>query len=51
MAVIRGALGPLLEKTIKEQLAHEHDVLEGKKDRVPVSCAKLRGDGISWCAG
>lgn len=37
VSVIRGALGPLLERTIKEQLAHEHAVLEGKKKRVPVS--------------
>lgn len=37
MAVVRGALGPLLEKTIKEQLAYEHQVLEDGKERVPVS--------------
>jgi hypothetical protein len=37
VAVIRGALGPMLEKTIKEQLSYEHEVLEGKQERVPVS--------------
>ena len=37
MSVVRGALGPLLERSIKEQLAYEHEVLEGKKERIPVS--------------
>lgn len=36
VSVVRGALGPLLERTIKEQLAYEHEVLEGKKERVPI---------------
>ena len=43
VSVIRGALGPLLEKTIKEQLSYEHEVLEGKKERVPVSIMSLEG--------
>lgn len=36
MAVVRGALGPQLEKTLKEQLEYEHQVLEGKAERKPV---------------
>ena len=40
MAVVRGALGPQLEKTLKEQLEYEHQVLEGKAERKPV-----RGQG------
>ena len=36
MSVVRGALGPLLEKTIKEQLNYEHRVLEGKAERKTV---------------
>ena len=36
MSVVRGALGPLLEKTIKEQLNYEHRVLEGKAERTTV---------------
>ena len=35
--MVRGALGPLLEKNIKEQLSYEHEVLEGKRERVSVS--------------
>ncbi len=37
MSVVRGALGPKLEATIKEKLAEEHEVLEGKRERVVVS--------------
>ena len=36
VAVVRGALGPQLEKTIKEQLEYEHQVLEGKAERKQV---------------
>lgn len=36
MAVVRGAMGPLLERTIKDKLAHEHKVLEGEAERVKV---------------
>ena len=36
MAVVRGAMGPLLERTIKEKLAHEHKVLNGEAERVQV---------------
>ena len=36
VAVVRGALGPQLEKTLKEQLEYEHQVLEGKAERKPV---------------
>ena len=36
MSVVRGALGPLLDKTIREQLSHEHQVLEGKAERITV---------------
>lgn len=39
---MRGALGPLLEKTIKEQLAYEHQVLEEGKPRIPVSCPTVK---------
>ena len=39
MAVIRGANGPSLEKTIKSQLEYEHKALTGDVDRVPV-CTK-----------
>ena len=39
MSVVRGALGPLLEKTIKEQLSYEHQVLDGKAERKQV-CAQ-----------
>lgn len=46
MAVVRGALGPLLEKTIKEQLAYEHQVLEDGKERVPVSVNTLDSIGL-----
>lgn len=37
VAVVRGALGPKLETTIKEKLAEEHQVLDGKKERDVVS--------------
>ena len=36
MGVVRGALGPQLEKTIKEQLSYEHKVMEGKAERKTV---------------
>lgn len=34
--VVRGALGPQLERAIKKQLAQEHLVLEGKAERNPI---------------
>ena len=34
---MRGALGPKLEATIKEKLAEEIEVLDGKRERVVVS--------------
>ena len=37
VGVVRGALGPQLEKTIRQQLDYEHQVLEGKAERVAVS--------------
>ena len=37
MSVIRGANAPLLNKTITEQLAYEHKVLEGNAERKEVS--------------
>ena len=36
VSVVRGALGPQLERTIREQLEHEHSVLDGKAERKPV---------------
>ena len=36
VSVVRGALGPLLYKTIKEELNYEHQVLEGKAERKTV---------------
>lgn len=36
MEVVRGAFGPQLEKSIKEQLNYEHQVLEGKAERKTV---------------
>ena len=36
MDIVRGALGPELERAIKKQLAQEHLVLEGKAERKPV---------------
>lgn len=36
MSVVRGALGPQLERGIREQLEHEHKVLEGNAERKPV---------------
>ena len=41
VAVVRGALGPQLEKTIKEQLEYEHQVLEGKAERKQVGVASV----------
>lgn len=41
MSVVRGALGPLLEKTIKEQLSYEHQVLDGKAERKQVSAQQI----------
>ena len=37
VSVVRGAMGPQLERTIREQLEHEHNVLDGKTERKPVS--------------
>lgn len=37
VSVVRGALGPQLERTIREQLEYEHTVLDGKAERKPVS--------------
>ena len=37
VSVIRGALGPQLERSIKEQLATEHKVLEEGLERKQVS--------------
>ena len=36
VAVIRGASGPSLERTIKSQLEYEHKALNGDVDRIPV---------------
>jgi thiol-disulfide isomerase/thioredoxin len=36
VGVVRGAQAPLLEKTIKEKLDHEHKVLNGEAERIPV---------------
>ena len=36
VAVIHGALGPQLERGIKEQLEHEHKVIDGNAERQPV---------------
>ena len=36
VSVVRGALGPQLERTIREQLEHEHSVIDGKAERKPV---------------
>ena len=38
VSVVRGALGPQLERTIREKLEYEHTVLDGKAERKPV-CA------------
>ena len=43
--VVRGALGPELERAVKKQLAQEHLVLEGKAERKPVR--KLNGRGMN----
>ena len=37
VSVVRGALGPKLETTIRDKLAEEHEILDGKKERVTVS--------------
>ena len=37
MAVIRGANAPLILRTITEQLAQEHKVLDGQAERKEVS--------------
>ncbi len=37
VSVVRGAMGPSLEKTIREQLSYEHKVLDGTEERKPVS--------------
>lgn len=37
MGVVHGVQGPLLEKTLKEKLEHEHKVINGEAERVPVS--------------
>ena len=37
VALVRGAMGPMLERTIKERLSHEHKVLQGEAERVEVS--------------
>jgi len=36
VAVVRGANAPLILRTITEQLAHEHKVLEGGAERKEV---------------
>lgn len=36
MAVIRGANGPGIEKTIKLQLEHEHKAINGDVERIAV---------------
>lgn len=36
VSVVRGALGPQLERTIREKLEYEHSVLDGKAERKPV---------------
>lgn len=36
VAVIRGANGPAIEKTIKLQLEHEHKAINGDVERVAV---------------
>ena len=36
MSVVRGAMGPLLEKTIRDELSYEHQVVEGKAERKTV---------------
>ena len=41
MGVVRGALGPMLERTIKEQLNREHLVVEGKGERIEVNELKI----------
>lgn len=41
VGVVRGALGPQLEKTIRQQLDYEHQVLEGKAERVAVVDERL----------
>lgn len=37
VGVVHGAKGPLLERTLKEKLEHEHKVLKGEAERIPVS--------------
>ena len=37
MAVVRGCNSPLLLKTVTEQLAYEHKVLDGNAERKEVS--------------
>jgi len=37
VAVVRGANAPLILRTITEQLAHEHKVLDGNAERKEVS--------------
>ncbi len=44
IAVVRGAMGPLLERTIKEKLTHEHKVLEGEAERVQVRHICVRSE-------
>lgn len=36
VAVVRGANGPSIEKTIKLQLEHEHKAINGEVERVAV---------------
>lgn len=36
VAVVRGANGPAIEKTIKLQLEHEHKAISGDVERIPV---------------
>ena len=41
VSVIRGALGPQLERTIREQLEYEHSVLDGKMERNAVCATNI----------
>ncbi len=41
MSVVRGAMGPQLEKNIKKQLEIEHKVIDEGIERTPVSVIKI----------